>query len=321
MRHALPLLLVFAGCGIAETAEPPLAQACQGKTGLRVEAAGLRQPKGQLMCSLYDSQQGFPGDASAAIALAQASVGPDGACCEFGARPAGTYAVAVMHDVDGNQVLTKNGLGIPQEGFGASNDAKNHGTRPPVFEEAAFAHAGGDEIVELRMRYMAGPPKAQAPGSARKADGSCEETDLAGLEFSGPGWSDGSLTGLEQDEYFVHTTLLILNDDPAAQRHFQELNLKMLADLQTAPGLIGVTAAGSERCGFARTLGVWENERAMRSFVYGNESHIEAMAAFSEIAQQGQTAHWMASGDDLPPTWDQARGRLVDAPIIPGSSR
>lgn len=314
------MLLTLAGCGVAETAEPPGSRACQGKTGLRVEAAGLRQPSGQLMCSLYDSEQGFPGEADAAVALTSAAVGPDGACCEFGAQPSGTYAIAAMHDVDGNEVLTTNGLGIPQEGFGASNNAKNRGARPPRFEEAAFAHPGGDEVVQLRMRYMAGPPKAQAPGSARNADGSCDETDLAGLEFAGPGWAEGALTGPGQADYFVHTTLIVLLDDPAAQQRFQDLNLKMLADLETAPGLIGVTAAGSERCGIARTLGVWENERAMRTFVYGNDSHIEAMAAFSEIAVQGQTAHWSATAAELPPTWDQARGRLVDAPIIRGAS-
>ncbi|TVR10794.1 MAG: DUF2141 domain-containing protein [Salinarimonadaceae bacterium] len=48
--------------------------------------------------------------------------------------PAGVYAVAAYHDVNGNGVLDTNFLGIPREPYGFSNDAGRRG--PPNFNSA-----------------------------------------------------------------------------------------------------------------------------------------------------------------------------------------
>jgi len=49
--------------------------------------------------------------------------------------PFGDYAISVHHDEDKNDKVNTNFIGIPNEGLGASNDAKgNFG--PPSFEKA-----------------------------------------------------------------------------------------------------------------------------------------------------------------------------------------
>ena len=54
----------------------------------------------------------------------------------FSKIPSGTYAVAVYHDKNNNNVLDKNYLGIPTEAFGFSNNARRTFSAPS-FSEAA----------------------------------------------------------------------------------------------------------------------------------------------------------------------------------------
>lgn len=66
--------------------------------------------------------------------------------------PDGVYAISVMHDFNNNRELDKNAFGIPQEGFGFSNDAMGR-FGPPAFKKAAFEVPKQKEIT-IKMRYM-----------------------------------------------------------------------------------------------------------------------------------------------------------------------
>ncbi len=64
--------------------------------------------------------------------------------------PYGDYAVSVHHDEDNNGEVNTNWLGIPNEGFGASNDAKgNFG--PPTFEDAKITLSSTQKIIVINM--------------------------------------------------------------------------------------------------------------------------------------------------------------------------
>jgi uncharacterized protein (DUF2141 family) len=67
--------------------------------------------------------------------------------------PAGKYAIASYHDENGNGKLDTNSLGIPEEGYGFSNDAR--GTfGPPAFQEAAFEFDGKtDKAIAFSIQY------------------------------------------------------------------------------------------------------------------------------------------------------------------------
>ena len=70
----------------------------------------------------------------------------------FDGLPRGGYAVAVIHDENGNAKLDTF-AGIPREGFGFSrNPAIGFG--PPRFAAARFAIDGDAETQHVRMRYI-----------------------------------------------------------------------------------------------------------------------------------------------------------------------
>lgn len=64
--------------------------------------------------------------------------------------PAGTYAVAVFHDENGNDELDTNMLGIPKEPLGFSK-GKMKTFGPPSFEECAF-EITSDQSISVRIK-------------------------------------------------------------------------------------------------------------------------------------------------------------------------
>ncbi len=70
----------------------------------------------------------------------------------FPALPHGDYALAVIHDENGNGKLDTF-AGIPREGFGFSRNAPVH-FGPPRFAAAQFTLTGGSEAQRITMRYI-----------------------------------------------------------------------------------------------------------------------------------------------------------------------
>lgn len=66
--------------------------------------------------------------------------------------PEGVYAVSVFHDENMNQKLDKNFMGIPKEGYGASNNPKKK-MGPPDFEETKFQLSGQAQSLEIKLMY------------------------------------------------------------------------------------------------------------------------------------------------------------------------
>ena len=130
------LALVAIAFGVAT---PLLAQDSGAPIVVRV--VGFPDQRGRCACALYNKQQGFPSDRSQVYRNAQGSIGSDNtATCEFKNVPSGTYAIALFHDAFMTGQMKKNLLGIPQEGYGFSNDAKPHTLSAPSFQECAFQH-------------------------------------------------------------------------------------------------------------------------------------------------------------------------------------
>lgn len=121
---------------------------------LSVEIAGLRSRRGQVCLSVFDSQRGFPGEATRALRSQCVRVKDDqSVTVSFAGLRSGSYAVAVLHDENADGKANRNLVGIPTEGFGFS---RNPGLRagPPKFGEAAFLAAGARTKVQIQMRYL-----------------------------------------------------------------------------------------------------------------------------------------------------------------------
>lgn len=77
----------------------------------------------------------------------------DAASLRFTNVAPGTYAVALLHDENGNGKADRVLGMMPREGFGFSNDAPvNMG--PPDFSDAAIEVGTGEFRQTIRMRYM-----------------------------------------------------------------------------------------------------------------------------------------------------------------------
>ena len=71
---------------------------------------------------------------------------------EVGSLATGMWAVAVMHDQDGNGEMATDWMGRPSEGWGVSNDARGS-FGPPSFADAAFEVTPGENRITIRVNY------------------------------------------------------------------------------------------------------------------------------------------------------------------------
>jgi len=119
---------------------------------LDVGVDNLRSAKGLIRVCLTADPDNFPACVDDADAVTRSIPAAQGRVRFDGLAP-GAYAVAVIHDENGNARLDTF-AGIPREGFGFSrNPAIRFG--PPRFAAARFALAGNDaEMQQIRMRYI-----------------------------------------------------------------------------------------------------------------------------------------------------------------------
>ena len=120
---------------------------------LTVRVIGARNAKGKIRVALFRSAEGFPGDASKAFRLENAPIDPQTLSSQMvlADLPAGQYALSVFHDENLNEMLDKNLMGIPKEGYGASNNPGRK-MRAPTFEEARLSHQT-DQSLEIKLIY------------------------------------------------------------------------------------------------------------------------------------------------------------------------
>lgn len=148
---ALALLSLL--CSTLGTAALGSAQvAPEGSATLIVDLRDFRNDGGSVRCTLFASREGYPSDASRAVARAQDRPRARRAACRFEGIAPGAYAVSVHHDEDGDGVFDTGIFGIPLEGVGASRDA--HGTMgPPSFEDARIDVPIGESHIVVHLAY------------------------------------------------------------------------------------------------------------------------------------------------------------------------
>jgi uncharacterized protein (DUF2141 family) len=97
---------------------------------------GIEQAEGNMDIALYDNADDYPGKDHAVVGL---TLAVDSLTFTYVITdiPFGTYAIAVIHDVDKNGLLNTNWIGMPKEPFGFSNNAKGR-FGPPDFKDASF---------------------------------------------------------------------------------------------------------------------------------------------------------------------------------------
>ena len=125
----------------------------QDNVTITVTIKSIRNSTGSLMVGLYNKDSDFPeGEPYMTKEVSLRSSGNQE--ITFEEVLAGDYAIAVIHDENGNEDLDTNEYGMPIEGFGFSNNAMGS-DGPPSFNDAAFS-ANKDVAVSFGMMYLGG---------------------------------------------------------------------------------------------------------------------------------------------------------------------
>ena len=112
----------------------------------------FRNTEGALACRLFSSAAGFPEGAAGTIEKRLPIRGSSGTCVFENVSP-GLHAVSVLHDENGNRKLDKNFIGVPTEGYGASNN-HTHAMSAPTWEESKFVVEPGKNLgIAIALRY------------------------------------------------------------------------------------------------------------------------------------------------------------------------
>ena len=141
----LALLLPHASAASAPPTDQMLAK-------LTVRIVDLRNHKGQVIFSVFDQPDGFPNVEKKAKNWQIKSIDADTVTfeCEL---PPGAYASSVLHDENKNNQMDKNGVGIPTEGYGVTNNPKPK-FRQATFKEATFTLPAEGATMTISLQYF-----------------------------------------------------------------------------------------------------------------------------------------------------------------------
>jgi uncharacterized protein (DUF2141 family) len=132
------------------------AATASASSGGRIEAAvsGVSNAPGMMGCALFSSAAGFPLESDRpSVKIMRVAPAGGAAMCVFENVPPGVYAMAVVHDTNGNGRADTNFLGMPTEGVGVSNNVMPR-MSTPTFDANKFSVAAGQVTrLAISLRY------------------------------------------------------------------------------------------------------------------------------------------------------------------------
>jgi uncharacterized protein (DUF2141 family) len=123
-----------------------------GAGSVVVTIKGFRDFKGPARVVLFNHENGFPDDESGAYRKVVSEIRNGEVHVRFDELPAGTYALSTYHDENGDERFNIGLLGIPDEGYGVSNNIV-HATRVPRFGEALFQVSNEVKAIRVEVYY------------------------------------------------------------------------------------------------------------------------------------------------------------------------
>jgi uncharacterized protein (DUF2141 family) len=101
---------------------------------ITVIVSDLKNNEGRVFVALYNSETNF---LSKEIKGSISDIKNNSCTLTFKDIPNGMYAISLFHDVNNNNKMDTNFLGIPKEDYGCSNNAKGF-MGPPKWKDAKF---------------------------------------------------------------------------------------------------------------------------------------------------------------------------------------
>lgn len=126
--------------------------AAAAEVEVEVAVEGLRSARGLVRLCLTRDPRHFPDCNGDPAAVTRSVPAAQAASIRLGGVSAGSWALSVIHDENGNGRLDRF-LAIPREGFGFSRNPRIR-FGPPDFDQARFEVAGARVRQAVRIRYL-----------------------------------------------------------------------------------------------------------------------------------------------------------------------
>jgi uncharacterized protein (DUF2141 family) len=139
-----------------DVAKPKTAAEATGTNpNLEVTFKEVRTSTGQICLSLYSGPKGFPkGGTDSDLLISKCTPIANGAATlKFGDLKPGKYAITAFHDANSDGKMNKNSFGMPEEGFGFSNNPEI-GFSAPSFNETEFQISNTKAVIPIKLRYL-----------------------------------------------------------------------------------------------------------------------------------------------------------------------
>ena len=103
---------------------------------------------------MFRDGKGFPTDVASAVESQRLEIDPqtNSATAVFVNLPQGAYAIAILHDENLTGKMDFDAQGIPQEGYGISNNPDSS-QGPPTPEVAKFPVNQSQVTIEIKLVY------------------------------------------------------------------------------------------------------------------------------------------------------------------------
>ena len=119
---------------------------------LTVRVDGLSEPSGHVMIALYDGAEAFQAGDGKALRREKLPVSAGlNVVWQVDDLMPGEYGIALFHDVDDNEVLDTNFVGLPREPYGFSNDARGS-FGPPHYDAITFTFDGSPLAMTIHAK-------------------------------------------------------------------------------------------------------------------------------------------------------------------------
>lgn len=130
---------------------------CVGNAGAQakivVNVSNFRNDKGMCLVALYDNALAFAGKGTPVRTL-KVSIANKASQVTIDDVQAGTYAVSVIHDANGNRRFDTNFIGIPTEGYGASQNKLPFASAPKFDANKFSVTDNSTTVINIRLRYL-----------------------------------------------------------------------------------------------------------------------------------------------------------------------
>jgi uncharacterized protein (DUF2141 family) len=136
-RSILPLLVLILVPSLVSAAD------------IKVRIVGLEAGGGEVWAALFANAEAYAADDRSQ----GHAVSAEGGSVEvvFTDLAPGTYGISVFQDVNSNEKIDTNFLGIPKERYGFSNNARGS-FGPPDFEQFSFVVGDESIVLEIEIR-------------------------------------------------------------------------------------------------------------------------------------------------------------------------